>query len=319
MKNWILMALCLAVFSNCDKTEPNDNPSLTLEGLTLDNFPKMSCSTSTGPLQTLLACKLLNIEYKWFQYIGLNDTWDIIPVYSKLTDAEQRFFEEKLQCPTTHGAFTRLIDGETELIIASRSISRDEKTYAEQKGIRLIEKPIALDALVFIVNPENPVRALTTEQIQNIYTGKITRWSDVGGKEADIHPYMRNPNSGSQEKMETLVMKGLTMKKWPEMMGGSMLSPFHSILSDADGIGYTVYYYYDRIVRQPAQYPTVAINGALPSHKSIRTQKYPYTTYVYAAIRADTDKASMAYQMFELLSSEAARKVIDESGYVAVL
>ena len=93
-------------------------------------------------------------------------------------------------CPTTHGAFTRLIDGETELIIASRSISKDEKTYAEQKGIRLIEKPIALDALVFIVNPENPVRALTTEQIQNIYTGKITRWSDVGGKEADIHPYM---------------------------------------------------------------------------------------------------------------------------------
>ena len=103
----------------------------------------------------------------------------------------------------------------------------------------MIEKPIALDALVFIVNPENPVRALTTEQIQNIYTGKITRWSDIGKKEADIHPYIRNPNSGSQEKMETLVMKGLTMKKWPEMMGGSMLSPFYSILSDADGIGYT--------------------------------------------------------------------------------
>ena len=83
MKNWILMALCLAVFSSCDKAEPNDNPSLTLEGLTLDNFPKMSCSTSTRPLQTLLACKLLNIEYKWFQYIGLNDTWDIITTRSE--------------------------------------------------------------------------------------------------------------------------------------------------------------------------------------------------------------------------------------------
>lgn len=319
MKNWILMALCLAVFSSCDKTEPNEKPSLTLEGLTLDNFPKMSCSTSTEPLQTLLACKLLHIEYKWYQNLALNGTWHLSPVRSKLTDAQQRFFEEKLQCPTTHGAFTRLIDGETELIIASRSISRDEKTYAEQKGVRLIENPIALDALLFIVNPENPVRTLTTEQIQNIYTGNITRWSEAGGKEADIHPYMRNPNSGSQEKMETLVMKGLTMKKWPEMIGGSMLSPFHSILSDANGIGYTVYYYYDRIVRQPAQYPTVAINGTRPSHESIRMRKYPYTTHVYAAIRADTDKSSMAYRMFEFLSSDAARKVIDESGYVAVL
>lgn len=319
MKNWILMALCLAVFSSCDKTEPNEKPSLTLEGLTLDNFPKMSCSTSTEPLQTLLACKLLHIEYKWYQNLALNGTWHLAPVRSKLTDVQQRFFEEKLQCPTTHGAFTRLIDGETELIIASRSISRDEKTYAEQKGVRLIENPIALDALVFIVNPENPVRTLTTEQIQNIYTGNITRWSEAGGKEADIHPYMRNPNSGSQEKMETLVMKGLTMKKWPEMIGGSMLSPFHSILFDANGIGYTVYYYYDRIVRQPAQYPTVAINGTRPSHESIRMRKYPYTTHVYAAIRADTDKSSMAYRMFEFLSSDAARKVIDESGYVAVL
>lgn len=319
MKNWILMALCLAVFSSCDKTEPNEKPSLTLEGLTLDNFPKMSCSTSTKPLQTLLACKLLHIEYKWYQNLALNGTWHLAPVRSKLTDVQQRFFEEKLQCPTTHGAFTRLIDGETELIIASLSISRDEKTYAEQKGVRLIENPIALDALVFIVNPENPVRTLTTEQIQNIYTGNITRWSEAGGKEADIHPYMRNPNSGSQEKMETLVMKGLTMKKWPEMIGGSMLSPFHSILSDANGIGYTVYYYYDRIVRQPAQYPTVAINGTRPSHESIRMRKYPYTTHVYAAIRADTDKSSMAYRMFEFLSSDAARKVIDESGYVAVL
>ncbi|MDO4704414.1 PstS family phosphate ABC transporter substrate-binding protein [Tannerella sp.] len=318
MKNRILMALCLAVFSCCDKTEPNENPSLTLEGLTFDNFPKMSCSTSTRPLQTLLACKLLNIEYQWYQNLALNGTWHLVPIRSKLTDAQQRFFEEKLQCPTTHGAFTRLIDGETELIIASRSISRDEKAYADEKGVRLIEKPIALDALVFIVNPANPVRSLTTEQIQNIYTGKVTRWSDVGGKVTDIHPYMRNPNSGSQEKMETLVMKGLTMQKWPEMIGGSMLSPFHSILSDADGIGYTVYYYYDRIVRQPAQYPTVAVDGTAPSHESIRMQKYPYTTYVYAAIRADTHKASMAYKMFELLSSKAARKVIDESGYIAV-
>ena len=109
-------------------------------------------------------------------------------------------------------SFLNLIDGRVELIITARSISRDERVYANEKGVALTEKPIAKDALAFLVNPANPVNNLTTAQIQGIYTGAITNWKEVGGLDAEIVPYVRNSNSGSQEKFETTIMAGLTIK-----------------------------------------------------------------------------------------------------------
>jgi phosphate transport system substrate-binding protein len=100
----------------------------------------------------------------------------------------------------------KLIDDKVELIITARSISRDEKEYADEKGVTLIEKPIARDALAFMVNIKNPIDNLSIEQIQGIYTRDIVNWSEVGGWDCELHPYVRNRNSGSQEKFETMVM-----------------------------------------------------------------------------------------------------------------
>ena len=87
-----------------------------------------------------------------------------------------------------------------------RHISRTELKSANDVGIKIITKPLAIDALVFIVNPKNPVRNLSSDQVRKIYTGEITNWKEVGGVDHTITPYIRDTDSGSQEKMETLVM-----------------------------------------------------------------------------------------------------------------
>ena len=112
-------------------------------------------------------------------------------------------------------SFMNLIDDKVEMVIAARLISRDEKVYAEENGVTLIGKPIAKDALTFMVNPLNPVNNLSISQLQRIYTGEITNWKEVGGNDEEINPYVRNRNSGSQEKFETLVMDGLTIGDFP--------------------------------------------------------------------------------------------------------
>jgi phosphate transport system substrate-binding protein len=56
----------------------------------------------------------------------------------------------------------------------ARKMSPDEETYAGNAGVQLVETPIALDSFIFIVNPGNPIKSLSTKQIQDIYTGKIT-------------------------------------------------------------------------------------------------------------------------------------------------
>ena len=81
----------------------------------------------------------------------------------------------------------------------------------KDQGIDIIMKPIGRDALVFFTNQKNKASNLTQKQIQNIYTGKITNWKFVGGKNAIILPYQRDAESGSQVLMQKLVMGDLKM------------------------------------------------------------------------------------------------------------
>ena len=220
----------------------------------------------------------------------------------------------------THQSFINLIDKEADLILNARRMSSDEKAYANAAGVSLIETPIALDAFIFIVHPDNPIKSLTTEQIQDIYTGKITQWNKVGGNNATITPYVRNANSGSQELMETLVMKDLDITKFPvsspELILGGMFPTIDAVANNVNSICYTVYYYKEQIVTQDVAVKTIAIDGIFSNKETISNNLYPYVAEVYAVIRSDLDKSSMAYKIYEFLQTKAGKEIISESGYL---
>lgn len=100
----------------------------------------MDSSTSTYPLMNILTYKLIGIPYYW-QVSPINGIEKHIVVdYKKFKDHDKlKKINEKLNSSTTHGLFINLIDNKVELIIASRSLSRDEKQYAEGKNVSLIE------------------------------------------------------------------------------------------------------------------------------------------------------------------------------------
>lgn len=180
----------------------------------------------------------------------------------------------------------------------------------------LIEKPIAKDALTFMVNPLNPVSNLSISQLQGIYLQESVNWKEMGGKNEKINPYVRNRNSGSQEKFETVVMNGLTIPEYPELlMGITMMSPYLEIETDKQGIAFTPYYYYSVIVGN-GKTKAIYINGVEMTKENIRNNTYPYTTEVYASVRSDIDRNSKAYELFEFLSTEEGQCIINESGYV---
>ena len=233
---------------------------------------------------------------------------------------------ELLKNNGSHEAYVNLIDGKTSVIIDSRDISRNELEYSEEKGVNIETKPIALDAMAFIVHPSNKVNSLTIEQIQKIYTGEITNWKEVGGEDLEIHPYMRDEDSGSQEKMETLIMKGLKMLDWPEMHLYTMISPYNTVEGDPKGIAYSPYYFCSRMVGDLRNVKVLGINGVYPEKESIlagnagkATGAYPFSSYIYAAIRADEPETSFSHQIYDLLCNDTkAKNIIDESGYIAI-
>ena len=333
------LVLVLFALAACGKNQPLDfqfkDPDavddFAIEGLSLDNFPFIDCSTSTSPLRDMVMYTLLDIPYSWGLDILSGSQyaiWYSLPEGMVQGSEEHIAFTNKLnydlgRSSGSHGAYVNLIDGVSGVIIDSRDISRNESQYAREKGVTVKTKPLAWDALVFIVHPSNKVKSLTREQIRKIYTGKITNWKQVGGEDHEIHPYTRDPDSGSQEKMETLVMDGLEMISLPEMVGTTMLSPYFSIESDEWGIGYTPYFFCERMVADLRSVSVLAVDGVSPTPESIlkgvqgESGAYPYFSDIYAAIRADEPSDSYSSQIYRWLSTPAAKDIVDKSGYIS--
>ncbi len=289
------------------------------DAITAENYPIVDGSTSNEPLSRMIAAKLLGLDYEWVQYLIGTPLW-----YVKVDDKTlpEGFFENRVMTSQTHQSFLNLIDKKADITLSARKMSDSEKEYAEAAGVTLIETPIALDALIFMNNTDNPVTSLNTHQIQSIYTANTTHWNEVGGTDAAISPYVRNADSGSQELMESLVMKDLVIGDWPaigDFLIRTMIAVFSEINNNVNGLGYTVYYYKENIVRDYAKkVRTISVDGVYPDKNTIRNRAYPYVGEVYAIIRSDQDRTSTAYGLYQWLKTKAGQEVVAESGYVPI-
>ncbi len=304
----ILIALSLF---NCE--DSRESTEIQFDSLSVDNYPEVDGSTSAHPLQVLIACRLLGVEYSWMPG-WFDETYRIWPSPDEKPEIAQ-FILDSITHSGTHTAYTNLINGIADIIIVARSASDDEIDLADSVGVDLITIPIALDAFVFIANIRNPVNSLTTKQIQDIYVGNITRWNLVGGTNTEINPYTREPNSGSQELMLSLVMRDLQMPDYPEMILYGMMGPINRISGDRDGLGYTVYFY-EQFMAPNDSLKLLAVNGILPEYNTLRKKQYIYTTDVYTVIREDQNRQSNAYKLYQWLLTYKGQRVIEESGYI---
>jgi phosphate transport system substrate-binding protein len=315
MKSKILVIIYILVVLLLNSCPTGDiDPELRIiEGFTFDNYPKVDGSTSAYPLNVLVACKLLGIKYEWVQDSTLG--WNIEPVLKAKNNSEK--FAELVKSSQTHQSFINLIDKKADIILTARKMSPNEKAYSNSAGVSLIETPIALDAFVFIIHPSNPVTSLTIEQIRDIYTGKIINWNEVGGNDSSIRPFVRNSDSGSQEVMESLVMKDIDISDFPISYETvfTMTGAFEMVSGIPEAICYTFYYYKEYVLKE-ARTKSAAIEGIYPGKESINNNTYPLSTEVYAVIRSDVDKTSTAYKLYEFLQTEKGKGVISESGYL---
>src|SRR6266508_3212011 len=102
-----------------------------------------------------------------------------------------------------------LVNGTVDIANASRKIKQEEVDQAKSNGVDPVEHIIARDAIAVIVNPENPVKQLTLKQISDIYSGKISNWSQVGGEDRPIVRLSRETNSGTHVYfLETVLRLG---------------------------------------------------------------------------------------------------------------
>ena len=115
--------------------------------------------------------------------------------------------------------------------------------------------------------------------------------------------------------MNELVMNGMQMIDSPLMILLKMIAPFYAISEDPLGIGYSVYYYEENMAPNELV-KLIAVDGVSPERESIQNLRYPFTTEVYAVVRADSPMTGTAIHLRDWLLTPDGQDLIEESGYV---
>ena len=193
-----------------------------------------------------------------------------------------------------------LYDTDTQMLVVYEAPDYVKKEL-EDANVQLESKPIGRDALVFIVNENNPVKSLTQQQLKDIYAGKITNWKEVGGEDLDIVPFQRGEDSGSQTLFRKLLIQG-----------GELMDPPTELAP-----GFSVYYYIDQMYSQPGL-RLLAVDDVTPSNDTIADESYPLCNEFYAVIHPDAAADSPEHILYDWLDTDAGQDCIKKSGYVAV-
>jgi len=233
---------------------------------------------------------------------------------------------------TTHNAYSNLIDKRDGVLalwgvddqppislIFVTPPSQEELDMAKTGDVTLDIEQIAKDGFVFIVNKDNPIDEITIEQIQDIYSGKITNWKEIGGKNQKIKAYQREENSGSQTAMEQMVMQDKQMQKPIETyIERSMSGLIEVVAAEYDNgngsIGYTYNYYVNNLYKND-NIKVLKVNGVSPDDQNLISGDYPFTTGYFAVMRDDEAEDSPARKLRDFLLTEQGQQLIEMAGY----
>jgi phosphate transport system substrate-binding protein len=218
---------------------------------------------------------------------------------------------------STHEAYLNIADGSSDMGLLARRPSQSEVDAAKDRGVAFEAVPCALDAFVFLVKVDNPIRDLSTKQIRDIYSGKLSNWREVGGGDDPIISFQREEDSGSQQLMQSLVMKDLQMMALPgsyrddaphaqSLIGSMMSSVFLELTNNKSGIAFSLFYY-EQFMSGSPRTRTVAVDGVRPSTESIADRSYPFLSEVFVVTRKGiADDSPAAKLRAWLLSPEGA-------------
>jgi phosphate transport system substrate-binding protein len=206
-----------------------------------------------------------------------------------------------------------------DLLIATKP-SDEELALAAEHGVTLVQKPVCYDAFVFITHKDNPVSNLTLDQVRKIYSGEITIWKEVGGKNTPIVAYQREPNSGSQTGMLDMVMQGTPMLP-PETVEvvtgmGELIQAVAEYQNSGASIGYTYKFYIDRLYRS-ANIKVLSIDGVAPTDENVRSGAYPLSTSYYGVIRGGEEDGIGGKFLDWILSAEG-QACVAQAGYIPI-
>lgn len=244
------------------------------------------------------------------------------PVYSAFVNAvypeTTELYDGVFEYNNTPGGYQLLAEKGIDLFLGVYP-SEEQKAYAEECDTTFVYTPVGTEAFVFFVHKDNPVDNLTTEQIKGIYSGEITNWKQVGGKNEEIAAFQRNEGSGSQSMLQRFMGDTPIMEAPTEMVNTMMsgiIEQVSSYRSKSNSIGFSFRYYVEGIIQNP-DIKVLSVDGVAPTAENIRNGSYPIVTPMYAVTYEENTNENVDL-LLQWILSEEGQYIIEETGYVGV-
>ena len=277
-----------------------------------------------------------------FSYGG-STTWAPI---RKEVDSQIKTTLPKFQLRYTHpitgtpgsgSGIKMLLNNQLAFSQSSRAVKDKEYQQAQQRGFKLQEIPVAIDGIAIAVNPNLKIPGLTLPQLKDIYTGKVTNWQEVGGKNLSVIPYSRtlaaggtvdffhehileSENFGSNIEFVVDTTEGL--RKVTQNEGGIYYASAPEVVGQCTikplPIGRTSNFIppYKNPFIPPSQCPKKRNKLNTEAFKS---GKYPITRRLFVVVKKNgqiDEKAGVAYA--DLLLTDEGQKLISKAGFVRI-
>ena len=205
--------------------------------------------------------------------------------------------------PTGSGSGIQAVqEGRCDIGLSSRALKDAEKEAG------LTETVLAYDGIAMIVNPANPVEDLSLEQIADIYTGKITNWSEVGGNDSQIVLIGREAGSGTRGGFEEIVGVVDACQYRQELSStGDVIT---TVAQNPDTIGYA------SLAAVKDTVKALKVAGVTPTEATVKDGTYTIQRPFVLATKTGEKLNDVAQAFFDYATSADVGEIITAAGAV---
>ena len=207
--------------------------------------------------------------------------------------------------PTGSGSGIQAVsEGRCDIGLSSRALKDDEKASGLKETI------VALNGIAIIVNPQNPVKDLSLEQIAKIYTGEITNWKDVGGEDAEIVLIGREAGSGTRDGFESITETKDACQYRQELTStGDVIT---TVSQNPNAIGYA------SLAAIKDSVKALTVNGVAPTEATVKDGTYLVQRPFVLVTKEGAALSETAQKFFDFATSADAASIISAAGAVPV-
>jgi len=202
-----------------------------------------------------------------------------------------------------------LIDKTCDIADSSRPIKDKEIQTAAGKGVNPKANVIAVDGIAVVVHPSNPLDGLTSQQVKDIYTGKISNWSELGGSNTKIVVVSRDSASGTFEAFGELALHGEKVRP-DALMQASNQAVATTVAQTPGAICYVGLGYVNSSLK------LLSIDGIIPSKQTVLKKQYKYARPLF--MYTDGEPKGIIKSYIDFVTGKEGQKIVEEVGFIGL-